>query len=177
MVCKDHLSPNPVVSISRKSKIIIVGQAPGRIVHETGIPWNDKSGDRLRDWLGIDKTTFYDTDKIGIMPMGFCYPGKGPGGDLPPRHECAIHWHEKILKLTIAPKLMILVGHYAQKYYLKDRSHSTITENIRNYLEFLPQFFVLPHPSPRNNIWMKKNQWFEQKVVPHLKNFVSGIIS
>lgn len=176
-VCKKYLDPNPVLSISKQSKIIVIGQAPGRIVHETGIPWNDKSGDNLRTWLGVDKPTFYDTKKFGIMPMGLCFPGTGKSGDLPPRPECAPLWHEKLLKQTTDIQLIILIGQYAQNYYLKDKTKESLTETVKNYSKYLPEYFTLPHPSPRNNIWMAKNKWFENKVLPNLKKSVTTILN
>jgi uracil-DNA glycosylase len=177
-VCAKHLSHgvNPVVAASRKSKIIIIGQAPGRIVHETSIPWNDKSGDNLRDWLGIDKETFYNTNKIALMPMGFCYPGAGKSGDLPPRPECAPLWHQKLLTYMSDAKLVLLVGQYAQAYYLADKAKDTLTETVGNYKKYLPTYFPLPHPSPRNNIWRKKNAWFDSEVLPALKKNVKQIL-
>ena len=176
-VCEKYLDPNPVVSISKQSKIIVIGQAPGRIVHETGIPWNDKSGDNLRSWLGVDKPTFYDTKKFGIMPMGFCFPGTGKSGDLPPRPECAPLWHEKLLKQTTDIQLTILIGQYAQNYYLKDKTKESLTATVKNFSKYLPAYFTLPHPSPRNNIWMAKNKWFESKVLPNLKKTVTTILN
>ncbi len=175
-VCEKYLNPNPVVSISKQSKIIVIGQAPGRIVHETGIPWNDKSGDNLRSWLGVDKPTFYDTKKFGIMPMGFCFPGTGKSGDLPPRPECAPLWHERLLKQTTDIQLIILIGQYSQNYYLEDKAKDSLTETVKNFSKYLPAYFTLPHPSPRNNIWMAKNKWFEKKVLPNLKKTVAGIL-
>jgi len=169
--CEKHLpwGVNPVVSGSTKSKIVIIGQAPGRIVHNTSIPWNDKSGDNLRNWLGIDKATFYNTDLIAIMPMGFCYPGTGKTGDLPPRSECAPLWHQQLLQMMPDVELTLLIGQYAQNYYLKDKTLKTLTETVRHYQNYLPQYFPLPHPSPRNNIWQAKNDWFRREVLPDLK--------
>jgi uracil-DNA glycosylase len=175
--CEKYITPNPILSIGRQSKIIIVGQAPGRIVHETGIPWNDKSGDNLRAWLGVDKPTFYDTKKFGIMPMGFCYPGTGKSGDLPPRPECAPLWHAKLLKRITEIKLIILVGQYAHSYYLKEKIKESLTETVKNYTAYLPEFFALPHPSPRNNIWLAKNKWFAEVVLPDLKDTISRLLS
>lgn len=175
-VCEKYLDPNPILSIGRQSKIIVIGQAPGRIVHETGIPWNDKSGDNLRSWLGVDRKTFYDTKNFGIIPIGFCYPGTGKSGDLPPRPECAPLWHDKLLKQITDVQLIILVGQYAQRHYLKDRAKETLTETVKNFSKYLPNYFVLPHPSPRNNIWMAKNKWFERKVLPSLKMTAAGIL-
>ncbi|UOK41824.1 MULTISPECIES: uracil-DNA glycosylase family protein [Flavobacterium] len=177
-VCEQYLElgANPVIAASSKSKLIIVGQAPGRIVHNTGIPWNDKSGDNLRNWLGIDKATFYDTDKVALMPMGFCYPGTGKTGDLPPRPECAPLWHNKLLALMPEAKLILLVGHYAQNYYLGDKKGKTLTETVKRFRSYLPNYFPLPHPSPRNNIWLAKNEWFNQEVLPELKKEIRNIL-
>jgi uracil-DNA glycosylase len=170
-VCEPHLplSANPVLYASSKSKIIIIGQAPGRIVHETGIAWNDKSGDTLRKWLNISKETFYNENKIATIPMGFCFPGTGKTGDLPPRKECQPLWHDKILKKIEGKPLILLIGQYAQKQYLKKHIKSNLTETVKAFEEYLPTYFPLPHPSPRNNIWMKKNEWFEKEVLPILK--------
>lgn len=169
--CIPHLElgPNPVLSAHPRSKVAIIGQAPGRIVHQSGIPWDDKSGDTLRSWLGIDKETFYDPQQIALIPMGFCYPGKGKSGDLPPRPECAPLWHARLLKQMNELQLILLIGQYAQQYYLQDHRKRTLTETVRHFQEYLPRYFVLPHPSPRNNIWQKKNSWFEKDVVPVLR--------
>jgi uracil-DNA glycosylase len=177
--CKKHLKSgvNPIVSASKKSKIIIIGQAPGRIVHTTSIPWNDKSGDNLRNWLGIDKTTFYNADKIALMPMGFCFPGKGKAGDLPPRSECAPLWHPPLLEKMAHAKLILLVGQYAQKYYLQNSVKATLTETVKYFDNYLPRYFPLPHPSPRNNIWQRKNKWFSEEVLPELKKLIGLTIN
>lgn len=177
-VCKDHLplEPNPVFTAHKSSKIIIVGQAPGLAVHNTGIPWNDKSGDNLRRWLDISSETFYNPELISIIPMGFCYPGKGKSGDLPPRKECAPLWHPSLLEHLNQVDLVLLVGKYAQDYYLEDNPYKTLTATVQNYKTFLPKFFVLPHPSPRNNIWMAKNEWFKHLVLPELKLQVKTIL-
>ncbi len=159
----------PVCTFSKTSKIIIIGQAPGTKVHASGIPWDDKSGDRLRSWMAIDNDDFYNEKKIAIVPMGFCYPGKGKSGDLPPRKECAPLWHQPILETMHNVKLILLIGKYAQDYYLQKNTKKNLTETVRNFNEYLPQYFVLPHPSPRNNIWMKKNEWFKRDVLPTLK--------
>jgi uracil-DNA glycosylase len=176
--CEQHLpmGANPVFSASAKSKIIIIGQAPGRVVHFSKIPWSDKSGDNLRNWLGVDRLTFYDDYKIALIPMGFCYPGTGKTGDLPPRSECAPMWHGKLLKMTVNVNLILLVGHYAQKYYLGDKVKNTLTETVRNYNAYLPKYFPLPHPSPRNNIWQAKNEWFGNIVLPELKMQIQAIL-
>ncbi|WP_366183579.1 uracil-DNA glycosylase family protein [Flavobacterium ovatum] len=176
-VCEKFLplGPNPIVAASSKSKIIIIGQAPGRIVHNTGIPWNDKSGDNLRNWLGVDKATFYNPDIFALIPMGFCYPGTGKSGDLLPRPECAPLWHEKLLESMPNVKMILLVGKTAQNYYLHTKINLTTT--VQQFENYLPKYFPLPHPSPRNNIWQAKNKWFGQKVVPHLKSKITSIIT
>lgn len=176
-VCEKFIDPNPVLSISTQSKIIVIGQAPGNIVHKTGIPWNDKSGDNLRSWLQVDKATFYNHQIFGIMPMGFCFPGKGNNGDLPPRPECAPLWHNKLLAQVKDVKLTILIGQYAQNYYLLNRTKQTLTETVKSFASYLPHYFVIPHPSPRNNIWMAKNEWFAKEVLPELRNAVSAILN
>ncbi|WP_183410965.1 uracil-DNA glycosylase family protein [Litorivivens lipolytica] len=165
------LGPNPVVRASTTARLLIVGQAPGTRVHNTGIPWNDPSGDRLRDWLGWSREQFYDESLAAIVPMGFCYPGKGKSGDLPPRPECAPAWHDKLLALMPQIELVLLVGQYAQKYYL-DAPRPTLTETVRQYADYGPRFLPLPHPSPRNQLWLKRNPWFEREVVPALRERV-----
>ncbi len=177
-VCEKYLElgANPIVAASSKSKLIIIGQAPGRIVHNSGIPWNDKSGDNLRNWLGIDKATFYNTDLIALMPMGFCYPGTGKSGDLPPRPECAPLWHNKLFAMMTNAELILLIGQYAQNYYLGNKAKSTLTETVHHFNTYLPKYFPLPHPSPRNNIWQAKNEWFRKDVLPKLKNKIQKII-
>jgi uracil-DNA glycosylase family 4 len=177
-ICEQHLvaGVNPVVEASTESKIVIVGQAPGRIVHNTGIPWNDKSGDNLRSWLGVDKTTFYNTDLFAVIPMGFCYPGTGKSGDLPPRPECAPTWHRQLLDKMPNVELMLLVGQYAQNYYLGTSARDTLTETVKHYQDYLPAFFPLPHPSPRNNIWQAKNEWFGREVLPDLRKIVHHLL-
>ena len=173
-VCKDHLplGPRPVVQLSNQSKIVIIGQAPGRRVHETGIPWNDASGKKLRIWMGVDDATFYDPNIFSIMPMGFCYPGKAVSGDMPPRPECAPLWHPKILKNIKGTPLILLIGQYAQRYYLKKNAKASLTETVRAYKEFLPGYFPLPHPSPRNQYWVTINPWFMEKTIPELQQHI-----
>ncbi len=177
-VCAPYLEfgVNPIIAAGTKSKLIVIGQAPGRKVHDSGIPWNDKSGDNLRNWLGIDKATFYDTNKVALVPMGFCYPGKGKSGDLPPRPECAPLWHKKLLAMMPDAKLILLIGQYAQDHYLGDKAKSSLTETVRQFNKYLPTYFPLPHPSPRNNIWQAKNAWFAKKVLPQLKLNVQTIL-
>jgi len=178
IICLPHLSHgvNPVLSAHPESKIAIIGQAPGSIVHKSGVPWDDKSGERLRGWLGVDKTSFYNSENFAIIPMGFCYPGKGKSGDLPPRPECAPQWHKAIFDHLNQLDLVLLIGTYAQKYYLGDSMERNLTETVRNYKKYLPQFIPLPHPSPRNNIWLRKNQWFEQELIPDLKKRVKNVL-
>ncbi|CAM1349116.1 uracil-DNA glycosylase family protein [Tenacibaculum insulae] len=175
-VCKDFIIPRPVVFADVKSKIVIIGQAPGTKVHQSGIPWDDASGKQLRNWLGVTDDEFYDVKNFAIIPMGFCYPGKGKSGDLPPRKECAPKWHDVILNEMPNVKLIILIGMYAQKYYLKQSAKKTLTETVGNFKSHLPKYFVLPHPSPRNRFWLTKNPWFAKKVLPQLKIKVSTII-
>lgn len=178
-LCEPHLShgARPVLSVSSTSKIIIIGQAPGLRVHQTGIPWDDQSGSNLREWLGVDEAMFYNTSLFGIIPMGFCYPGKGKSGDLAPRKECAPLWHERLMQSMAHIELVLLVGKYAQDYYLNQATKKTLTERVRSFRDYLPHYFVLPHPSPRNNIWMARNKWFETDVLPQLKNTISKILS
>ncbi|MEM8894841.1 MAG: uracil-DNA glycosylase family protein [Bacteroidota bacterium] len=175
-VCEEFLplGCNPVLAAHKSSKIIIIGQAPGSVVHQSGVPWDDKSGGRLREWLQMDKTEFYDPTRVALIPMGFCYPGKGKSGDLPPRPECAPLWHPKLMSQLNSVSLTLLIGEYAQRYYLGDKRKNTLTETVRNFKEYLPEYLVLPHPSPRNNIWLKKNPWFEEEVLPALRRSISS---
>ena len=176
--CKDLLPhhPRPIISFSPQSKIIIIGQAPGVKVHQSGVPWDDASGERLRQWLNVSAEQFYDNRIFGIIPMGFCYPGKGKSGDLPPRPECAQLWMDKVLKKLQNVELIILIGQYSQKYFLKKQLKSNLTNTVKSWKEYLPQYVVLPHPSPRNNIWLKKNDWFDKKVIPDLQKRIQDII-
>ena len=171
-----ELGPRPILSAVKTSKIVIIGQAPGTVVHKSGVPWDDHSGENLRRWLSIDKKTFYNPEKIALIPMGFCYPGKGKTGDLAPRKECAPLWHIRLLEEMKEVKLILLVGKYAQDYYLAKESKKNLIENVRNFQNFLPSYFVLPHPSPRNNIWQAKNDWFKKEVIPELKLIVADIL-
>ncbi|MEO7264469.1 MAG: uracil-DNA glycosylase family protein [Ferruginibacter sp.] len=178
-VCKEHLplGPRPVVQLSPFSKIVIIGQAPGRKVHETGIPWNDASGKKLREWMNVGEDTFYNSDIFSIMPMAFCYPGKGISGDLAPRPECAPLWHPDVFKYFKNKPLILLVGQYAQRYYLKKGFKGSLTETVRNYAAYLPAYFPLPHPSPRNQNWVTINPWFKEEAVPELQRRIKKIVS
>jgi len=171
------LGARPVLQVDDKAKILIAGQAPGIRVHESGMPFTDPSGDRLRQWMGIDSGTFYDASKIAILPMGFCYPGTGKSGDLPPRPECAKTWRAEILAAMPNIELILVIGIYAQKWHMGDVKQKNLTETVRHWQDYWPERLPLPHPSPRNNIWLKKNPWFEQEVIPHLKARVGELIS
>lgn len=178
-VCVPHLpaGPRPIVSAHASASVLIVGQAPGRRVHESGIPWDDPSGDRLREWLGVDKSQFYDREQIAIVPMGFCYPGTGKSGDLPPRKECAELWHGDLLAKLPNIRLTLLLSQYAHKWYLPGRAKKTVTETVKAWRDYLPAYLPLPHPSPRNNIWLKKNPWFQAEVIPHVRQTVRELLS
>lgn len=179
IICAEHLplGPRPIVSFSAGSKILLVGQAPGTRVHETGIPWNDPSGDRLRNWFDLDKDAFYDTKNFAIVPMGFCYPGRGKSGDNPPRPECAPQWMPQVRSRLKCVGLTVLIGQYALGYFLGERKKKTLTATVENWKEYFPEFLVLPHPSPRNNIWLKKNPWFERELVPEMRSVVHDLLS
>ncbi len=170
-VCAAHLphEPRPVLRASPTARLLIVGQAPGRKVHETGIPWNDPSGDLLRIWLQLDREAFYDESRVAIIPTGLCYPGTEKGADLPPRPECAPLWHPRLRAALSKLRLTLLVGRYAQAYYLGSRQGKTLADTVRAYEDFLPEFFPLPHPSPRNRGWLKLNPWFEAEVLPAMR--------
>lgn len=176
-ICAQHLpfDPNPVVRPSSTAKVLIVGQAPGTKVHATGIPWNDPSGDKLREWMGLDRDLFYNSKKIAIMPTAFCYPGKGKSGDLPPRPECAPTWHPRLLQHMRKIELILLIGQYAQKYYLGESAKKTLTETVRAWKQYGPLYLPMPHPSPRNKLWLKKNEWFEGEVVPVLRRKIKKL--
>ena len=175
-ICKAHLplGPRPLVTAHPKSKIVIIGQAPGTKVHESGIPWDDQSGKKLRQWLDITNEQFYNTENFAIIPMGFCYPGKAKTGDLPPRPECAPQWHGQLLKQIPKLELIILVGTYAQNYYLNDKKN--LTERVGHYKSYLPKYFPIPHPSPTNRFWRAKNPWFEELIVPELQIRIKEIL-
>ena len=170
------LGPRPIIQVSNSAQILIVGQAPGSRVHETGIPFDDPSGNRLREWMGIDKSVFYEESKIAIVPMGFCFPGTGKSGDLPPRPECAGTWRKKLLNELPQISLTLVIGQYAQAWHLGQLVKQNLTETVKAWKEFGPEIIPLPHPSPRNNIWLKKNPWFEQEVLPKLQAKVQSIL-
>lgn len=177
-LCEAHLplGPRPIARAGRSARILVIGQAPGTKVHETGIPWNDPSGDRLRDWMALDRDSFYDESRIAIMPMGFCYPGRLPkGGDAPPRPECAPAWHEKLRAELPAVELTLLVGSYAQAHYLHDGRKANMTETVRGWRDHAPAIIPTPHPSWRSTNWLKKNPWFEEEVLPVLRRRVATL--
>ncbi|WP_295877700.1 uracil-DNA glycosylase family protein [uncultured Zhongshania sp.] len=175
-LCAEHLplGPRPIVIANASARLLIIGQAPGTRVHESGIPWNDPSGDRLRQWLAIDRDQFYSDTRLAIMPMGFCYPGKGRSGDLPPRKECAPQWHARLLAQMPAVDLVLLIGQYAQNYYLQD-NFKNLTDRVQNYPTD-SRFFPLPHPSPRNQMWLRRNPWFECDVLPRLRERIAPLL-
>lgn len=184
-VCAASLpaGPRPVVQFSANSRIVIISQAPGSRVHASGVPFDDPSGDRLRDWMGVTKEEFYDASRIAIMPMGFCYPGKGKSGDLPPRRECAPLWHQRVLASLPDDRLTLLVGTYAQAAYLPKlpalpaRPKPSMTELVTNYRGFGPNIFPLPHPSWRVVLWMRQHPWFEANLLPALRAAVRARLS
>lgn len=167
------LGARPVFQIHPKAKILVAGQAPGRKVHQSGVPFDDPSGDRLREWMGIEKAVFYNPEKIAILPMGFCYPGTGQRGDLPPRKECAATWRKSLLSLMPDIRVTLVIGQYALDWHLRGRKKKNLTETVKAWQEYSPDYLPLPHPSPRNNLWLKKNPWFEDHVLPVLRQAVS----
>ena len=177
-LCAPHLphGVRPVVQMHKDARILIAGQAPGRKVHASGIPWEDASGTRLREWLGISSETFYDPRQVALLPMGFCYPGTGKSGDLPPRPECAVAWRSKLMTRLPGVELVVAIGQYAIEYHL-GKSPVSLTETVRAWRSHEPGVLALPHPSPRNNIWLKKNPWFEEELVPVLKRRVKKALS
>lgn len=180
-LCSEYLplGPRPVLVADSRARVLIVGQAPGTRVHASGIPWDDPSGDRLRGWLGLTPGEFYDPRKIAIVPMGFCYPGRGKSGDLPPRPECAPHWHPPILKLLPNIETTLLIGQYAQRYYLGGQGqlrHKNLTERVKAWREYAPRWVPLVHPSPRNQYWLQKNPWFEAQLIPPLRQRIRELL-
>jgi uracil-DNA glycosylase len=171
------LGPRPVLQLASTARLLIIGQAPGSKVHQSGIPWNDASGDRLRDWLKLGPSVFYDDAKVAILPMGFCYPGAGDNqADMPPRPECAPHWHQRLLRHLPDLQMTLLVGQYAQRHYLGTGRKSSMTETVKAFSAYRPQYFPLPHPSWRSLIWMRKHPWYEQSVIPELRKAVRKAI-
>ncbi len=170
------LGPRPVLRAATTARVLIVGQAPGTRVHDTGIPWNDPSGERLRRWLDVDRDTFYDETRIAIIPMGLCYPGRGKSGDLPPRRECAGLWFDQLLAHLPHLELTVLAGWYAQRYYLGDAVGKTLTQTVENWRAYFPRYVPTPHPSPRNTHWLQQRPWFEAELVPALRTEVHRIL-
>ncbi|MFD0799580.1 uracil-DNA glycosylase family protein [Maribacter chungangensis] len=177
-VCKAHLplGPRPIITGTKNSKIVLVSQAPGRKAHDNNRAWDDASGRKLREWLGVTETQFYDPNNFAVLPIRFCYPGKGKTGDLPPRQECAPLWHAPVWVQFKKVELVLLKGKYAQDQYLGANAKKNLTENVANYTDFLPRYFPLPHPSPVNHFWRGKNPWFEDVVVGELQDIVDGIL-
>jgi uracil-DNA glycosylase len=178
-ICAAHLplGPRPVLRVRPSARLLIIGQAPGTRVHASGIPWNDRSGDRLRDWLAVDRDVFYDERRVAVMPMGFCYPGvDANGGDRPPRPECAPRWHAQVLARLPRIELTLLVGSYAQVYYLGKQRRATMSETVQAWRDYAPEYLPLPHPSWRNTGWLKRNPWFERELVPELRARVHALL-
>lgn len=181
-LCADKLEhpPRPVIQASPVARICVAGQAPGTKVHASGLPFDDRSGDRLRTWMGIDRATFYDPRKVATIPMGFCFPGQdAKGGDLPPRRECAATWHDRVFAALPQFELILLVGGYAQKWHLnrgRTGAQKTLTDTVNNWRAYTPLYVPLPHPSWRNTGWLKKNPWFETDVVPYIQQRIHGIL-
>lgn len=177
-VCAPHFQhrPNPIFQIGSSARVLIAGQAPGRITHEAGIPFNDASGDRLRSWMGLSKQNFYDNNKLAIVPMGFCYPGQGKSGDLPPRPECAPTWRKQVIHSMPHIQLTLVIGLHALRWHLGKRIRENLTSTVKAWQEYLPDIIPLPHPSPRNNPWLKKNPWFENEVLPELQSRITKLI-
>jgi uracil-DNA glycosylase len=177
--CEAHLpfGPRPIVQVGARARILIVGQAPGKAVHESGIAWNDASGKTLRRWMGITAETFYDSEQIAIIPMGYCYPGRGNGGDLPPRKECAELWLDKLLGHLPDIRLTLLVGQYAQKHFLGAQRKATLTATVEAWEVYAPGIFPLPHPSPRNTPWLHRHPWLEERLLPELRHRVAQALN
>ena len=176
-ICTAHLplGPRPVVQLSAKARVLIAGQAPGRKVHESGVPFDDASGNRLREWLGVTREVFYDPKQFALVPMGFCFPGTGRSGDLPPRPECARAWREQLLGHLRQVELTLVLGQYAQTYHF-GKSRSSLTDLVKSWRSHWPQMVPLPHPSPRNNLWLRRNPWFEAELLPPLRERVSALL-
>jgi uracil-DNA glycosylase len=175
--CEAHLplGPRPVLRAGATARILVVGQAPGVRVHTTGIPWDDPSGGRLRAWMGVDREVFYDESRIAIIPMGYCYPGRGKGGDMPPRRECATLWLAQLLARLPRIELTLLIGQYAQRHFLGSRRKPSLAATVRAWPEYAPHYLPLPHPSPRNQPWFKHHSWFERQLVPVLRARINAL--
>lgn len=178
-LCAAHLplAPRPIFQLDPRARILIAGQAPGRKAHDSGVPFSDPSGDRLRAWLGVNKEVFYDASRIAILPMGFCFPGTGTGGDLPPRPECAATWRAKLLTCLPSIELTLVIGSYAQTWHLPDAKGQSVTEIVSSWRSHWPQTLPAPHPSPRNQRWLKANPWFETEVIPVLQSRVARLLA
>lgn len=176
-ICEAQLphGARPVLQFHPKARILIAGQAPGRKVHDSGVPFDDASGDRLRDWMGVTREVFYDAGKIAILPMGFCYPGSSASGDLPPRPECAIAWREQLLERLKQLEVTLVLGRYAQGYHM-NTVNLQVTETVRAWRTYWPKVIPLPHPSPRNNLWIRRNPWFEAELLPALRKRVAEVL-
>ena len=177
-ICEAHLplGPRPVLQLHPKARVLIAGQAPGRKVHDSGVPFDDASGNRLREWLGVTREVFYDPQQIAILPMGFCFPGSGRSGDLPPRPECAPAWRTQLLGQLRHLEMTLVLGQYAQAYHFGEAS-SSLTELVRSWRTYWPRMIPLPHPSPRNNLWLRRNPWFESEILPSLRKRVSDVLA
>ncbi len=171
------LTPRPVLQVDARARILVVGQAPGRKVHDSGVPFDDASGERLRQWMGVDSATFYNPALVAILPMGFCYPGTGTSGDLPPRPECAPHWRARLLAAMPHVALTLVIGQYAMAWHLSGRAQPSVTDTVKSWREQAPGVLPLPHPSPRNNIWLKANPWFNAELVPVLQARVAQLLT
>jgi uracil-DNA glycosylase len=176
-ICAAHLEhdPRPVLAAGGGARLLIAGQAPGRRVHASGVAWQDPSGDRLREWLGLDESTFYDPDRVALLPMGFCWPGTGTNGDLPPRPECAATWHPRLVPMLPRVELTVVIGRYAQDWHLAGRTKPTVTATVAAWRDYLPTHLPIPHPSPRNQRWLKQNPWFAAEVLPELRRRVRAL--
>lgn len=176
-ICSEHLplGPRPVLQLHPQARILIAGQAPGRKVHESGVPFSDASGDRLREWLGMTPEVFYDPKQVALLGMGFCFPGTGKSGDLPPRPECAAAWREKLLRQLKNLELTLVIGQYALAYHLPDAGDS-VTGAVQSWRRHWPDVVPLPHPSPRNNIWLRRNPWFAEELLPRLRTRVATVL-
>lgn len=177
--CEAHLplGPRPVVRAAATARVLIVGQAPGARVHETGIPWDDPSGERLRSWMGVSADEFYDESRIAIIPMGYCYPGRGNGGDLPPRRECAQLWLDRLLARMPSIELTLLIGQHAQRHFLGNRRKPTMAQTIEAWAQYSPRYIPLPHPSPRNTPWLQRHPGFERRLLPALRRRIRTILA